>query len=440
MDSSSPRPRLAERLGLSRPELRAWAMYDWANSAYFLIVITAIFPIYFAKVAAAELSPTVAAARFTLITTVAMSITALLGPILGALSDVRPWKKRLLTIFMLLGVASSAGLYFVHRGDWQLGALLFVLGNIGVMGSMVFYDALLPHVARRDEIDRVSTAGYAMGYLGGGLLLAFDVFMILQPEKFGLADKGEAMRVSFLTVAVWWALFSLPILRRVREPAVRPDPEVRARSLFAASFTQLGHTLRELRRFRQAWLFLIAFLVYNDGIGTIVRMATTYASDIGIPETAQIPAILIVQFIGIPCAFLFGSVAARVGARTAIFAGLGAYVVIAVGAYFMRTSLHFYLLAASVGLVQGGIQALSRSLFARMIPPDRSGEFFGLFAVFDRFAGILGPLVFWLAIETTGSSRHSMLSLVLFFVVGALLLARVDVAAGEKAARGDGVA
>jgi MFS transporter, UMF1 family len=424
--------RLRDRLGLSRPELRAWAMYDWANSAYFTSVITAIFPIYFSKVAAADLPPKVASARFSLVTTIALAIAALLGPILGALADVRPWKKRLLATFMLLGVATTFGLYAVGRGDWQLGALLFVLGNVGVMASQVFYDALLPHVAGPDEVDRVSTAGYALGYLGGGLLLALDVAMILWPGTFGLADKVAAMKVSFVTVAVWWLLFSLPVLMRVREPAVRPTATPQ---LLRTTFAQLGHTLRELRRFRQAWIFLLAFLIYNDGIGTIIRLATTYATSIGIPIEAQIPAVLIVQFVGIPCTFLFGSVAGKIGTRAAIFLGLAVYVVASVFGYFMHSTLHFYLLAGMIGLVQGGVQALSRSLFSRMIPAERSGEFFGLFSVFEKFAGILGPLVFWLALETTGSSRSGILSVIAFFVVGAALLARVDVAAGERAAR-----
>ncbi len=423
---------LATRLGLSRPELRAWAMYDWANSAYFTIVITTLFPIYFSKVAAAPLAPEVASARFTLITTIAMTIAALLGPILGALADVRPWKKALLAGFTALGVATTFGLYFVGQGDWKLGALLFILGNVGIMAAQVFYDALLPHVAAPDEVDRVSTAGYALGYLGGGLLLLVDLALILKPTTFGLPDKVAAMRVAFLTVGVWWLVFSLPLLRRVREPAVRPAP---TRHLLRTTFAQLGHTLRELRRFRQAWLFLLAFLVYNDGIGTIIRLATTYATSIGIPFDAQIPAIVIIQFVGIPCSFLFGAVAGKIGARAAIFIGLAVYVLTSVLGYFMSSVLHFYLLAGMVGLVQGGVQALSRSLFSRMIPAERSGEFFGLFSVFEKFAGILGPLVFWLAIETTGSSRSAILSIVVFFVLGGALLARVDVRAGEAAAR-----
>jgi UMF1 family MFS transporter len=423
----------ADRLGLSRPELRAWAMYDWANSSYSTTVITAIFPIYFTRVAAGGMKPEVAASRFTLVVTIGMAIAAVLGPILGALADVRPWKKRLLAGFMLLGVATTAGLFAVEAGDWQLGAALFVLGNVGFMASQVFYDSLLPHIARPGEVDRVSTAGYAMGYLGGGLLLALNVFMIMKPALFGLADAVAAMRWSFVTVAVWWLLFSLPVLLKVPEPPSAAAPS--KRGLVRTTFTQLGHTLRELRRFRQAWLFLVAFLVYNDGVNTIIKLATTYATSIGIPTNAQITAVLIVQFVGIPFSFLFGSIASRIGARTALFGGLSVYVVISVLGYFMRTELHFFLLAGLVGMVQGGVQGLSRSLFARMIPADRSGEFFGLFAVFEKFAGILGPLVFWLAIETTGSSRTAILSIVAFFVVGAALLARVDVAAGERAAR-----
>jgi UMF1 family MFS transporter len=426
-------PTISDRLGLARPELRAWALYDWANSAYYTTIITAVFPIYFVSVAAADLSPTLASSRFTLITVVAMTIAAVLGPPLGALADVRPWKKRLLATFMTLGIASAAALYACGRGDWQLAAVLFVLGNVGIMAGNVFYDALLPHVARPDEVDRVSTAGYALGYLGGGLLLVLHVAMILEPAAFGFADAPAAMRAAFVTVAVWWLLFSLPLFRRVREPAVAARPATGA-GLTVTTLRQLGHTLRELRRFRQAWLLLVAFLIYNDGIGTIIRLATTYATSIGIPVSAQITAIIIVQFIGIPATFAFGSIAAKIGARRAIFIGLGAYVLASVLGYFMTNQTHFYLLAALVGLVQGGVQALSRSLFSRMIPADRSGEFFGLFSVFEKFAGILGPLVFYVAIELTGSSRSAILSILLFFVAGGVLLSRVDIAEGERAA------
>jgi UMF1 family MFS transporter len=430
------RTPLAERLGLHRREIRAWVLYDWANSAFVTTIVAAIFPIYYARVAAADLPPEVAAARFGWATTLALLVVAVLAPILGALADCAPVKKRLLFAFQSVGLLACAGMFFILHGDWLLALALFVLGNIGVSGAFTFYDALLPHIAARDELDRVSSAGYALGYLGGGLLLALNLLWIQKPEWFGLADAGVATRVSFASVAAWWGLFSIPLFRHVPEPPVRATVAgTGLTDLAAASFRQLGRTLRELGRFRQAFLMLLAFLVYNDGINTIIRMASLYGTQIGIAQHHLITALLMVQFVGVPFAFLFGRIASRVGAKPAVFVALAVYAVISVLGYFMTSAVHFYALAFLVATVQGGSQALSRSLFAAMIPRQKSSEFFGFFAVFEKFAGIVGPLVFAGVVEQTGSSRQAILSVVLFFVVGAALLAKVDVAEGERAAR-----
>ena len=431
--TSSP---LAERFGLHRPELRAWAMYDWANSAFMTTIIAVVFPIYYADVAADGLAPNTAAFRFSIATTIALTIVAVISPVLGALADYAGIKKRLLFVFQSIGVAACALMVLITRGDWLLALILFVLGNIGVSGAFTFYDSLLPHVARSDELDRVSTAGYAMGYLGGGLLLALNLIAIQKPAWFGLADAAAASRLSFLSVAIWWAVFSIPLFRRVPEPPRQIDErEGTGRNAFVAAFARLGGTFRELARFKQALLMLLAFLLYNDGINTIIRMASLYGAQIHIPEHHLILALLMVQFIGIPFAFLFGRVAAWIGAKRAVFISLAVYMVVSVLGYFMTTALHFYLLAILVGMVQGGSQALSRSLFAAMIPRYKSSEFFGFFAVFEKFAGIFGPLLFAAAVGQTGSSRVAILSIILFFVVGAALLAFVNVPEGERIAR-----
>jgi len=426
-----------ERLGLHRPELRAWALYDWANSAFILIVVTAVFPIYFQQVAGKGLDPDVATARFGLGTTVALVIVALLSPILGAVGDFLAIRKRLLATFLVLGALSTAGLYFVGQGDWKLGLVLFMLGNIGVSTSFVFYDSLLPHIAQGDEIDRVSTAGYALGYLGSGLLLVGCLAVIQQPQRFGLADGGVATRLTFLAVALWYAGFAIPLLRRVPEPprAIETDEEV-GESLLKVAFTRLRETFQELRGdYSQAFRMLLAVLIYNDGIGTIIRMAAIYATGQGLPHEQVITAILLVQFVGIPFAFGFGILAGKIGAKNAILLALGVYLVIAVVAFKMDTVKEFYLLALLVAMVQGGAQALSRSLFASMIPKHKASEFFGFFAVFEKFAGIFGPAIFTLMITLTGSSRHAILSVVIFFVVGGAVLMTVDVDRGRREAR-----
>ena len=443
--STPPRGPLA-RLGLDRPELRAWAMYDWANSAMVTIIVTSVFPIYFSSVAGAGLRPEVATFRFGAATTVGMLIIALLSPLLGAVADLAAVKKRMLGGFLVVGVLAVAAMWFIQRGDWLLAALLFVIANIGANGSYVFYDALLPHVAREDEMDRVSTAGYALGYLGGGLLLALNLAWIQRPDLFGLptgsglseADRTLPVRLSFLTVAVWWLLFSVPLLRRVPEPPAALDVGERGgASVVWTAVLRLRNTVRELRGYKHAFVMLLAFLVYNDGIGTIIRMASIYGTELGIGQGALIASILLVQFVGIPFAFLFGGIAGRIGAKHTIFIGLAVYVAISVIGYQMRTAAHFLVLAVLVGMVQGGTQALSRSLFATMIPKHKSGEFFGIFAVFEKFAGIVGPAVFAVTIALTGSSRGAILSVVGFFVVGGGLLWLVDVEEGCRMARAD---
>jgi UMF1 family MFS transporter len=441
-----PRPSLLARIGLDRSELRAWAMYDWAASAMQTTIMVAVFPIYFVKVAGAGLPEGGATQRLATANSVALLMIALVSPVLGAVSDYGGNKKRFIAGFTLVGAAAVAGLFWVERGDLTLASWLFVIALIGVAGGFVFYESLLPHIAAPDEIDRVSTAGYALGYVGGGLLLALNLAWIQKPAWFGLpagpglspAQATLPARLAFLSVALWWLAFSLPLFRRVPEPPRRLEADERpGERPFWAAFTRLGETFRELRGYRQAFLMLLAFLIYNDGIQTIIKMATAYGTELGIGQSALIGAILLVQFVGIPCSFLFGTVASRIGAKRALFIGLLAYTVISILGYYMRTAAHFYVLAGLVGMVQGGTQALSRSLFASMVPQHKSGEFFGFFSVFEKFAGIFGPLIFAGTIAATGSSRNAILSVIGFFAVGAAILAFVDVGEGQRVARAD---
>jgi UMF1 family MFS transporter len=444
---SAPAParrRLLETLGLHRPELRAWAMYDWGVSAAQTTITTAVFPIFFVSYAGAGLDGTKASETWGIANTVGAVLIAVLAPLLGAIADYRAAKKRFLLLFMLLGVGSTLGMFFIGRGQIVLASVLFILLLAGATGSMTFYESLLPHIAREDEIDRVSTAGYALGYVGGGLLLALNLLWIQQPALFGL-PSGEGLtpeqgslpaRLAFASVGVWWLLFSLPVLRTVPEPPRTIEADERpGESAWRVAFTRLGETLRELRGYKQAFLMMLAFTIYNDGIQTIIKMASVYGTEIGIGQGDLITAILLVQFIGIPCAFAFGVLAGRIGAKRSIFLGLAVYTGICVFAYFMQSAREFYILAVLVGLVQGGTQALSRSLFATLIPKHKSGEFFGFFSVFEKFGGILGPLVFALVINRFQSSQLAILSVIAFFLVGGLVLLGVNVEAGERAAR-----
>jgi UMF1 family MFS transporter len=432
---------LLARIGLHRPELRAWAMYDWANSAFQTTIITAVFPRFFSDYAAAGLSPTEATARFAWATTIAVSITALIGPVLGAIADIRGMKKKLLGVSMSVGIVATLLMATISRGDWMYAATIFMIANIGIAASFVFYDSLLPHIAAPDEMDRVSTAAYAIGYLGGGVLLVVNLAWILTPTRFGLADSVAAIRLSFVSVAVWWLIFSLPLFFRVREPAPRLEPgESRGSNSIRVAFVRLRETFHELRGYRQAFLMLVAFLLYNDGIQTIIRMASIYGAEVGIDQNAQIAAFVLVQFVGVPCSFLFGAMAARIGAKQGVFLALAIYVGISLLGYFMTSAWQFFALAALVGTVQGGSQALSRSLFARMIPKHKSSEYFGFFAVFEKFAGIAGPALFAASVMLFHSSRAAVLSVLLFFVLGAMVLTRVDVAEGEAQAQSEDAA
>ena len=443
-ESSSPRRGLLFTLGLHRRDLRAWAMYDWGISAAQTTIMTAVFPIFFVSYAGHGLNGTQASETWGVANTVGAVLIAVLAPLLGAVADYRAAKKRFLTLFMILGVGATMGMFFIGQGQILLASVLFVLTLAGATGSMTFYEALLPHIAREDEIDRVSTAGYALGYVGGGLLLALNLLWIQRPDLIGL-PSGEGLspeaaslpaRLAFVSVGVWWLLFSLPLLRRVPEPprTIEADEQL-GESAVRVAFTRLGETLRELRGYKQAFLLMLAFTIYNDGIQTIIKMASVYGTEIGIGQGDLITAILLVQFIGIPCAFAFGALAGRIGAKRSVFLGLTVYTGICIFAYFMQTAREFYILAMLVGLVQGGTQALSRSMFATLIPRHKSGEFFGFFSVFEKFGGILGPLVFAVVINRFQSSQLAILSVIGFFIVGGLLLLGVNVEEGERAAR-----
>ncbi len=424
--------------------MRAWAMYDWANSAMMTIVVTAIYPIFFARVAYDDSLGLTANEVHARATTISLASIALIAPLLGVVADRTGCKKRLLAIFAAIGAAACAGMFLVDQGEWRLAASLFILANIGATGSFVFYDSLLPHVAKSDEVDQLSTSAFALGYLGGGLLLAANLLWIQRPEWFGL-PSGEGLspreaslpaRLSFLSVAVWWMVFSIPLLRHVPEP---PSSQGSARLGFGSALVQtvvgLRQTLRNLLQYKQAALMLLAFLFYNDGILTIIRMATSYGDEIGLDGSQMMIAILMVQFVGVPCSFLFGGLATRIGAKRSVLLGLVVYIGVGVLARDLQTARGFFAMAALIALVQGGTQALSRSLFASMIPARRSGEFFGFFAVFDRFAGILGPLLFFQIQAWTGNVRDSVLPIMGLIVVGAVLLCFVRVEEGRRMAR-----
>ena len=408
--------------------VRAWCLYDVGNSAFATTIMAAVLPVYFSQVAAQGLAPEIATSHWGFTNSLSMALTALLAPVLGAFADAGAGRKRMLGFFALGGALTTGALVGVGPGDWLQAAILYAVARVFFASSVVMYDSLLPHVAREEEMDRVSSRGFAWGYLAGGVLLALQLVVIRDPSRFGIADTEWATRLSFLSVGVWWVAFTVPLLRHVPEQA--PDLTVERAATAVGQvrdgFARLRDTFAELRRYREAFKFLVAFWLYNDGIGTIVVMAAVFGAEIGIARDSLILAILLVQFLGFPFSLLFGRLAGRIGPRNAILVGLVGYTLLCLFAWFVRTETHFFAMAVGVSMFQGGCQALSRSLFARMIPRDRSSEFFGFYDVSSKFAAIIGPALLSGVTLLTGSSRHGVFALVLLFLGGIAVLLRVD--------------
>jgi UMF1 family MFS transporter len=406
----------------------AWAAYDWANSAFATTVMVVFFPVFFKQYWAADLSDTESTAWLGMTNTISSFVLAVLAPWLGMMGDRGGARLKFLFAFTLVGVAATAGLFFVGQGETLPAAIMFGLASMGFWGGIIFYDSLLIDVAPRDRIDTVSGVGYAIGYLGGGVLLAINVWMTLDPALFGLVDVGQAVRVSFLTVAVWWAVFAVPIFVVVRERrSEQPHPGISLRD----SFNALAETFREVRRYRAVVLFLFAYWMYIDGVNTIQKMAVDYGMAIGLETSSLIQAILMVQFIGFPAALFFGWLGQRISPVVGLFSCIGVYACVTIYATVLDTSTEFFIMAAATGCVQGGIQALSRSYFGRLIPPDRAGTFFGFYNMMGKFAAVLGPLLMSITALATGSSRFAILSIVVLFIFGAILLSIAARAARE---------
>ena len=418
----SPEPR-------GRRRTLSWALYDWANSAFATVVMAGFFPVFFKEFWAADLSATDSTFWLGLGNSLASLLIVAGAPLLGALADRLGAKKRFLLRFTALGVVACGGLFLLAQGLWAPALALYLLGLLGFSGGNLFYDALLIEVAAPEEYARVSAFGYALGYLGGGLLFGLCVTALL----LGVGEPETTIRYSFLAVALWWAAFSLPVALWVPETP-SPSGAPRLGRALTAALGELRATLRRRHQLRETFLFLLAYWCYIDGVDTIVRMAVDYGLAIGFETNHLMAALLITQFIGFPAALVFGRIGQRWGARRGILLAIGVYLLVVLGASGMQRVEEFYFLAAVIGLVQGGIQALSRALFAGFVPPRRTAEFFGLFNMVGKFAAVLGPALVALTAALTGDPRLSLLPILLLFAVGAGLLWRVDVEGGRAAA------
>ena len=406
----------------------SWALYDWANSAFATTVIAGFFPIFFRDFWSGDVDGTLTTFRLGVASSISSLVIVVLAPILGAVSDRAGIKKKLLMLFAFIGIVSTFGLFLVGQGLWLPAIVLFVVASLGFSGANVFYDALLLDVApTSDRIHQVSGFGYALGYLGGGLLFAFNVFMVLNPQLFGLANAGQAVKISFVSVALWWAVFSIPILLFVKEQS----PGATSSNPIAAGFRQLGQTLKNIRAQRTIMVFLFAYWFYIDGVDTVFRMSVDYGLSIGLGSNDLIGALLLVQFVAFPAALVFGKLGQRIGAKSGIYVGIFVYIAATVWAYFISSGIEFYILATMIGLVIGGIQALSRSLLGQLIPPEQAGEYYGFFNMVGKSAAVIGPfLVGWSA--TMFGARNSILSVIILLVLGAVLLWFVNVADDRK--------
>ncbi|MBF2759228.1 MAG: MFS transporter [Ectothiorhodospiraceae bacterium AqS1] len=398
---------------------RSWALYDWANSVFATTVIAGFFPIFFKQYWNAGTEAVVSTARLGFITSLSGIIILIAAPLIGALADRGATRKRYLAVFTLIGAGATMALWLIDKGQWGHAATVYVIAATGFSGAIILYDSLLPAVGSPEHRHEISALGFSLGYLGGGLLFAFNVATVTFPGSFGFADESQAVRFSFLLVGIWWLLFSIPLFRHVPEPP---------RNIGSGPF-KIGdikkHSLVKgaLRHHRMAVLFLLAYFFYIDAVHTIIRMAVDYGLSIGFTSTSLITALLITQFVGFPAALAFGWIARRFGARLALFIGLMVYIGVTVYARYMSSAIEFYVLAIIVGLVQGGVQSVSRSLFARFVPAaERSGEFFGYFNMLGRFAAIIGPALVGAVGLWTGDVRDGILAVLIPLLIGMALL------------------
>lgn len=427
-----------------------WAMYDWANSAFATTVMAGFFPVFFKQYWSAGVDVNLSTARLGLGNAAAGLLVALAAPILGAVADRGGARKRFLALFAYLGVLTTAALYFAGRGQWVFALAVYAMGVIGFSGANIFYDALLPEVAGEKDVDFVSGFGFSMGYLGGGLIFLVNVLMVVMPRRFGLADAGQAVRIGFLTVALWWGFFTLLTLFWVPEKSRDGN---RSTGIWSGGLAQLKYTFGRMRHMKTVLLFLAAYWLYIDGVDTIIRMAVDYGMSLGFAANDLLLALLITQFVGFPAALVFGRLGQRMGPKKGIYIAIGVYAAATVWGITMTRKEEFYVLAAAIGLVQGGIQALSRSFYSRLIPADKPAEFYGFYNMLGKFAAIIGPVLVGgagllmrnllmpsaptpedLAHVGALAARWSMASVLILFAAGAILLFFVDEEKGRAQA------
>ena len=414
----------------SKKSILAWSLYDWANSAFATTVMAGFFPVFFKEYWSTTDSVTLSTWYLGLGNSIASILVAVLAPFIGAIADRGTAKKKLLIFFAFLGIIATGGLWIVNQGHWQIAILFYIIASIGFMAGNIFYDSLLPAVASKDKFDYASSMGFSLGYIGGGLLFLINVLMYLQPHYFGIPDGATAIRLSFISVAVWWAVFSIPIILFVKEPKIH-DP-IGICSAVKEGWGQLISTLTKIRELKVVGTFLMAYWLYIDGVDTIIRMAVDYGTSIGFSASSLITALLLVQFVAFPATLIYNWFSSKIGIKNAIYTAIIGYTFITIFGVFVSKEWHFYVLAIMIACFQGGIQALSRSMYSRIIPKNQAAEFFGFYNMLGKFAAIIGPPMMGYIGLITGNPRLGILSIIILFISGGLLLTKVDLQEGER--------
>ncbi|MGY4686456.1 MFS transporter [Petrotoga miotherma] len=398
-------------------EERSWILYDWANSAYSVAITTALLPIFFKDYAAAQMPDYLSTAYWGYSSTIATLIVAILAPILGTIADYKNYKKRFLLFFLLMGVVFTASLSLIQEGQWFFALVLYVLSSIGFSGANVFYDSFLTDVTSKERMNWVSSSGFGWGYIGSTIPFLIGLIFILNPSLIGLNSTISATKLAFVITAAWWLIFSIPIMKNVKQTYYVEKTKTPIKD----SFKRITQFLKNLKGNKNVFLFLMAYFFYIDGVDTIIRMSSSYGLDVGLNANDLLVVFLVIQIVAFPFALLYGRLSKRFSTKSLIYFAIFVYTFITVFAFFLETIVQFWILAMLVASSQGGIQALSRSLYGRMIPKDRSAEYFGFYNIFGKFSAILGPFLVGIFTQIGKSSRWGVASLLFLFIIGAIL-------------------
>jgi len=417
----------------TKKSIISWAFYDWAASSFSTTIMAGFFPLFFKAYWADPGDPGTSTLYLGITNSSSSFIIALLAPFFGAVADRGSTKKKFLMFFTYLGISMSSSLFLVHQGNWEMAIIFYCGASIGYAGGNIFYDSLITAVASKKKIDFVSILGYAFGYIGGGLLFLLNVLMYLYPDFFGMKDGSAAIRISFISVGIWWAVFSIPVFLFVNEPVYHKSESFL--KTFRDGYRQLSNTLSEMRNLKVVGLFILAYWLYIDGVDTIIRMAIDYGMSLGFSPHSLIMALLMVQFIAFPSAIIYNWIAKKIGVKRAVLLAISGYCVVTILGYFMTSEFHFYIIAIIVGLFQGGLQALSRSLYSRIIPESKSAQFFGFYNMFGKFSVVLGPAIMGVITYISGNPRYGILSILMLFLLGGFFLYKIDFDEGERIAR-----